>query len=82
MPHTTLRWSWLSSSVRALEFADPRQLRGNDNRGKCALSLSKGLSAARPPIHLDIAKAVEGERRLEHIITAAEDEAIRSFGGA
>ena len=63
--------------VRALEFADPPQLGGDHDGGERIRGELTG-----PPVHLDVAEAVEGERRLEHVVAAAEDEAIGGLGGS
>src|SRR5215207_1112150 len=68
--------------VGAFELAGAPQLRMNHHGSQCALSLSKGVSASWPAIHLDITETVEGECWLEYVVVAAENEAVGGFGGS
>ena len=40
------------------------------------------VELTRPPVDLDVAEAVEGERRLELVLAAAQDEAVGCLGGS
>ena len=58
--------------VGALERADPRAGRSARRRPRASV----GGELARPAVDLDVAEAVEGERRLEDVLATAEDEAV------
>ena len=70
-PHTTLRWSWLTSSSEHSNVPVRSQFGVDDHRLD-----GVGAELAGPALDLGVAEAVEGDRRLELVVAAAEDEPV------
>ena len=63
--------------IRARERADRRDVGSDDDRGE-----RRRIELARPAGDLRVPEAVEGERRFEDVVAAAEDEAVGRLGAA
>ena len=71
MPHTTFEWSWFEQFVVARERPGALHVGVQDDRDEIG-----GVELARPAADLDVAEAVERERRLPRLRTVAAQRVV------